>query len=339
MRIALVSAHTSPAAQPGTGDAGGMNVYLVALAERLRARRHQVTVVAESQDFSHFDVVHSHYWRSGLLALGQGVPWVHSMHTMGLVKNADGANPPEPTERIDAEHAIVRSAAGLVANTAVEAEQLVQFYGADPARVHVVHPGVDHAVFRPRPELREDDLVVFAGRIQPLKAPDVVLRAVALLGRRVRVVVIGGQSGSQSMDLRGLAASLGVDATFLPALPRAELAGWLAAATVVCVPSRSESFALIALEAQACGTPVVATRVGGLPTAVVDGVSGVLVDGREPRRWAHALDSLLVDRPRLEGMRSKALAHAEVFSWDATAEATLEVYESAMGPHPTWWGR
>lgn len=330
MRVALVSTHTLPSAQPGSGDAGGMNVYILELAKRLRSRGHHVELATRPRDLAGFDVVHTHYWRSALLAMDQDIPFVHSMHTMGLVKDAErGADQlSEPAARIEAERAVARAAARLVANTATEADHLVRLYGAERARIAVVHPGVDTDVFAPRPELRESDLVVFAGRIQPLKAPDLVLRAAALVDRPVRVAVIGGSSGPEAMQLPELAESLGVRAAFVPPVPHADLARWLAKATVVCVPSRSESFGLVALEALACGTPVIATRVGGLSTVVVDGVTGLLVDGHDARRWADAITRLLGDAAQRESMGAKAVAHASGFSWEAMVDATEAVYKS-----------
>lgn len=323
MRIAFVSMHSSPLAQPGGGDAGGMNVYIRELATRMRARGHEVEFVTEPRDLRMFDVVHSHYWKSGLVACGQGVPVVHSMHTLGLVKDADGT-PCEPADRIDAERRIVAAADRLIANTEVEADQLVSRYGADRARITVVPPGVDTEVFAPVADPTRD-YVVFAGRLQPLKGVDVLLRAAALLGA-VEVVVIGGLSGPAPYELGGLHDRV----RFLPPLPQPELARWLANAALVAMPSHSESFGLVALEGQACGTPVLAARVGGLPAVVVDGVTGVLVDGHDPARWAGALGQLLADPAQRAAMGAKAVVHAEGFSWDATAGALLSVYESAM---------
>lgn len=323
MRLALVSVHSSPVAQPGAGHAGGMNVYIRELATRVRARGHEVEFVTEPRDLGEFDVVHSHYWKSGLVAFGHGVPVVHSMHTLGLVKAAEGSHP-EPADRIDAELRIVAAADRLVANTTVEGDELVGRYGADRERIAVVHPGVDTEVFAPVADPSRD-YVVFAGRLQPLKGVDVLLRAAALLAD-VDVVVIGGRSGPAPYDLAGLHDRV----RFLPPLPQPELARWLANAALVAMPSHSESFGLVALEAQACGTPVLAARVGGLPTVVVDGVTGVLVDGHDPARWADALAGVLADPAQRAAMGAKAVAHAEGFSWDATASALLAVYESTM---------
>lgn len=403
----MLSAHTSPLEQPGSGDAGGMNVYVLELARRLAQRdvevevftratsRHLPLVVEAAPGVvvrhvtagpfegltkddlpsqlcgfvrdvlraevvagpDHFDLVHSHYWLSGqvgtVAAERWDVPLVHTMHTMAKVKNAhlaDGDRA-EPIGRVAGEEEIVRLADRLVANTQEERRELVDLYGAAPDRVDVVHPGVDLDVFRSgrRDEargvlgLRHDAAVLlFAGRIQPLKAPDVVLRAAAhlverdpALRERLQVVVVGGASGSgldRPTSLAELADELGVaDVVRMePAVTQAVLADWYAAADVVCVPSHNESFGLVAIEAQACGTPVVAARVGGLSTAVADGVSGVLVDGHDPRDYAAALEPLLTDRARRDALGDKAVAHAAGFGWDATVDRVLEVYARAM---------
>ncbi len=405
-RLAMISLHTSPLDQPGTGDAGGMNVYVIELAKRLvrhgievdiftRATssaldpvvaagdgitvRHihagpfegltknelpaQLCVFARevlrteaAQPLGHYDAVHSHYWLSGQVgALARdrwGVPLVHSMHTMAKVKNdalADGDSP-EPLAREIGEQQVVEAADMLIANTDIEAKQLIELYDADPARVEVVHPGVDLDVFRPveKAEARaglglpaDADVLLFAGRIQPLKAPDVLLRAVAVLlerepHRRSRFVVpvVGGPSGTgleKPQALADLAAELGVAdvVRFVPPVSQEELARWYAAATVVAVPSYNESFGLVAVEAQATGTPVVAAAVGGLTTVVRDERSGLLVPGHRAEDWANALHRVITDDALRTRLERGALEQARLFSWDATAEATLDVYEQA----------
>jgi D-inositol-3-phosphate glycosyltransferase len=211
---------------------------------------------------------------------------------------------------------------------------------------------VDLSVFRPasgglavrrRLGLAPDAVVLaFAGRIQPLKGPDVVLRAAASLLRlrpslagRLVVVIVGGPSGSEvgaPGRLAALASSLGISSCVrLEApCPQAELADWYRAADVVLVPSHSESFGLVALEAQACGTPVVAAAVGGLRTAVRDSVSGVLVDGHDPEVWARVLSDLLMSPARLVALSRGAREHAAAFNWPATAERLVGVYTGAM---------
>jgi len=420
-RIATLSVHTSPLEQPGTGDAGGMNVYIVEVSRRLAELGVEVEIFTRAtsgglppvvemepgvlvrhvvagplqglgkaelpaqlcaftagvlraeaqQEPGHYDIVHSHYWLSGqvgFLAKDRwGVPLVHSAHTLAKVKNsllADG-DIPEPRARVLGEEQVVDEADRLVASTAREAEELVQLYGADPRRVATVAPGVDLDQFRPdagadvgagaamggRPGAAArarlglaPDAVVFAfvGRIQPLKAPDVVLRAAArlldddpALRGRLTVLVVGGPSGSgleHPEALSSLAGSLGLAdvVRFEPPAAGERLADVYRAADAVVVPSYNESFGLVALEAQACGTPVVAAAVGGLPTAVRDGVSGVLVEGHDPADYAAVL-ARLVDAPALRARLARgALGHARRFSWSRTAEGLLATYRDAL---------
>jgi D-inositol-3-phosphate glycosyltransferase len=307
-----------------------------------------------SHDSGWYDLVHSHYWLSGqvgwLAKERWGVPLVHTMHTMAKVKNsllAEGDDP-EPALRAIGEAQVVDAADRLIASTASEAGQLVELYGADPARVDVVAPGVDLELFSPgsraearrRVEVAADaTMILFVGRIQPLKAPDVVLRAAAMLveadpalRERIVVVVVGGASGSASgpEDLWKLAVSLGIAdfVRFEHAAPQAALADYYRAADVTVVPSYNESFGLVALESQACGTPVVAARVGGLATAVADGASGLLVDGHDPADYARAVTAVVADRARRDQLSAGALAHARRFGWSATVDRILEVYRA-----------
>jgi D-inositol-3-phosphate glycosyltransferase len=403
-RMAMISLHTSPLAQPGAGDAGGLNVYVLETARRLGRRgidveiftratssrqapraeigdrvavHHLVAgpyegldkealpgqlcafaaglmrVVAHAPE-GHFDVVHSHYWLSGqvgfLAAERWGVPLVHTMHTMARVKNAHVASDdrPEPPGREIGEVQVVEAADALVANTDTEARDLVSLYAANPTRVHVVPPGVDLDVFTPgskaaaRAALGVDAdtaLILFVGRIQPLKSPDVLIRALARLardsriGRRVRLVLLGGASGTglEHPDApRQLAAGLGVAdrVEVLPPVGRPVLADWFRAADVVAVPSRSESFGLVAIEALACGTPVVAADVGGLPVAV--GPGGVLVQGHDPVVWAGVLGDLLDDPRHRESLSRNGVRHAAGFGWEATVDRLIEVYAAAV---------
>ncbi|MFG2824323.1 D-inositol-3-phosphate glycosyltransferase [Kitasatospora sp. NPDC048365] len=408
-RIAMLSVHTSPLHQPGTGDAGGMNVYIVELAKRLAEIDIEVEVFtrATSSDDApvvelapgvlvrhvtagpyeglikedlpaqlcafthavlrteaghrpgHYDLVHSHYWLSGqvgwLAAERWGVPLVHTMHTMAKVKNAalaDG-DTPEPAARVIGETQVVDAADRLIANTAEEAAELTRHYGARPEQLAVVHPGVNLDVFRPgdraaaraRLGLPQDAAVLlFAGRIQPLKAPDVLLKAVAQLlahrpelRERLVVPVVGGPSGTglaKPESLHKLAAQLGIGdvVRFHPPVGQAQLAEWYRAASALVMPSHSESFGLVALEAQACGTPVVAASVGGLPVAVGDGRTGTLVNGHDPEAWAHALEPYATDPALVTRLGQAAAHHATAFGWSASAATTADVYASALTP-------
>jgi D-inositol-3-phosphate glycosyltransferase len=404
-RVAMVTVHTSPLAQPGTGDAGGMNVYVLEVARQLAhrgiavdlftrttsaAQREVVEVepgvvvrhvaagpyeglskedlpgqlcafaagmmrVAAHAPAGYYDLVHSHYWLSGqvgwLAADRLGVPLVHTMHTMARVKNlhlADG-DEPEPLGREIGEAQVVDAADRLVANTHREARELVDLYDADPVRVSVAEPGVDLATFTPgsqavaRAELgvpQDAVLLLFVGRIQPLKAPDVLVKAAAELARRrpdlrdrLVVGILGGASGSGVRTPMGLDAlaerrGIGENIRLVPPVDRVTLAQWYRAADVVAVPSHSESFGLVAVEALACGTPVVASNVGGLPTAVGDG--GILVDGHDTADWATALGRVALDPGRRAGMSRRAAEHAAHFGWARTAARLEAVYAQAL---------
>jgi len=401
-RVAVLSMHTSPLDQPGTGDAGGLNVYVVETAKQLaelgvevevftRATRSDLAPVHElapgvlvrhltagpfeglakedlpgqlcaltggvlrveaQHEPGYFDVVHSHYWLSGqvgwLASERWDVPLVHSAHTLAKVKNlalAEG-DAPEPLGRVVGEQQVVDAADRLVANTTQEARDLVDLYDAEVDRVVTVAPGVDLEQFRPgeasgaRTRLGvppDAVLLLFVGRLQPLKAPDVLLRAAQdlveqdpALRDRVVVAVVGGPSGSglhRQAELEALAAQLDVTVRFEPPASAEVLRDWYVAADLVAVPSHNESFGLVALEAQACGTPVVATRVGGLTTTVRDGVSGLLVDGHGTAAWAGAIRQALAASSLLgEG----AVEHAASFSWARTAEGLLAAYREAL---------
>ena len=400
VRVAVLSVHTSPLAQPGTGDAGGMNVYVLQSALELARRGVEVEIftratsstdapvvrvapgvlvrnivagpfegldkydlptqlcaftagvlrVEANHEPGYYDIVHSHYWLSGqvgwLASDRWAVPLVHTAHTWAAVKNlslAEG-DTPEPALRAVGEQQVVDAADRLIVNTEDEAQQLVSLHHADPARIDVAYPGVDLKTFTPgdKAEARaalglslDEQVVAFVGRIQPLKAPDVLLRAAAKLSD-VRVVVAGGPSGSGLAvpdGLVSLADELGITdrVTFLPPQSRDQLVNVYRAADLVAVPSYSESFGLVAVEAQACGTPVVAAAVGGLPVAVRDGVSGVLVQGHDPVDWANAIGRTLELGP--ESLAEGALQHAATFSWAHTVDALLAGYTRAIADY------
>jgi D-inositol-3-phosphate glycosyltransferase len=404
--MAVLSVHTSPLAQPGSGDAGGMNVYVLQTALHLARRGVEVEIFTRAttsadpavvpvapgvlvrnvvagpfeglakndlptqlcaftagvlraeanHEPGYYDVVHSHYWLSGqvgwLARDRWAVPLVHTAHTLAAVKNAalaDG-DEPEPPLRAVGEQQVVDEADRLVVNTEDEARQLVSLHNADPGRIDVVHPGVDLTVFTPGDRLAarsalglapDRPIVAFVGRIQPLKAPDVLLRAVAMLPG-VDVVIAGGASGSGLAapdGLERLAADLGMAdrVIFLPPQSREQLANVYRAADLVAVPSYSESFGLVAVEAQACGTPVVAAAVGGLPVAVADGRSGTLVDGHDPARWAAAIAGQLASNA--DAFSRAAVAHAQQFSWDRTVDGLLGSYRRAIGDYANFTGR
>lgn len=401
LRVAMLSVHTSPLHQPGTGDAGGMNVYMVQLSRALAEHGVEVDLFTRCRGearpspdalgpgvrvrhleagpraalakedmpalvvpFSlallkqerRYDLVHSHYWLSGqagrIAAAGWRIPLVHTAHTLARVKNgalADG-DTPEPELRIRGEHQVVGSADRLIANTADEARALRELYAAEERRTEIVRPGVDLRTFGPgrgraaaraRLGLPADAFVpLYAGRIQPLKGPDVMVRAIAellrqdpRLRRRTVVPVVGGDSGAGPRgEAWELARELGVSDVLrhFPPVPQAELAQWYRAADVLVVPSRSESFGLVALEAQACGTPVLASAVGGLPTAVRDGVTGLLVRGNDPVEYARRLRWFAGRPQEAAEMGRAAVRHARNMSWHAAAARTLDVYRDVL---------
>jgi len=400
-RIATLMVHTSPLDQPGIGDAGGMNIYVLESAQRMAAMGVSVDIFTRRTDSAqpdiveispgvrvrhfecghgnltkeqlpahinglskeflrimkteNYDVIHSHYWISGKVAMPAakelGIPLVHTMHTMARVKNlnlAEGETP-EPMIRVQGETQVVAAANALIANTDAEGASLVSLYDACPDTVHVVSPGVDLYTFTPgesrgvaRAHIGQpaDALVVsFVGRIQPHKGPEVLIRATSELVKhtphlrhKLIVNIVGGASGANTEEvdrLKELTTWLAIDdvVRFSPPVPRVDLPQWYRASDLVIVPSYSESFGLVALEAQACGTPVVATAVGGLRTAVADGISGVLVDGHNPRAWSSVISRLLQEPQRRVLLSMGAIEHASHFGWDVTARGTLDIYD------------
>jgi len=404
-RVATLMVHTSPLDQAGTGDAGGMNIYVVEAAQNMAAQGVQVDIftrrnsadVADIVEFApgvrviqlnvgpvsgvtkeqlpklipelaaafkealskeQYDVIHSHYWISGKVAMPVAkefkIPLVHTMHTMARVKNLNLAEGevPEPMIRVQGETQIVAAADALVANTDAEAASLVSLYEACPDHVSVVSPGVNLKVFTPglgRVAARDivgldqaAHIITFVGRIQPHKGPEVLIRSIAELvshsphlRAKLIVNIIGGASGANQSEverLKELTSWLTIDdvVRFAPPIPREDLPNWYRASDLVCVPRYSESFGLVALEAQACGTPVVATAVGGLRTAVADGISGVLVDGHDPRAWSSVLARLLQEPQRRVLLSMGAVEHASHFGWDATSRGTLDIYDRVI---------
>jgi len=407
-KIATLMVHSSPLDQAGTGDAGGMNVYVVETAKKMaqagvgvdiftRANKPNLPdtveiaegvnvknlVAGPFEGFSkeelpsqlgaltsafmnyqkqlpkdYYSLLHSHYWISGQLGWvvseATGIPLIHTMHTTAKVKNLNLAQgeKPEPHTRAIGEEQVVKASAGLIANTDAEAASLVSLYDACPDRVFVVAPGVDLQSFSPadgksaaraRLNIAPDAiLLTFVGRIQPHKGPDVLLRAAArmishspYLRAKLAVVIIGGASGyvNELEKLKSLAKFLQIDDVthFVDPVSRQVLPDWYRATDLVCVPSYSESFGLVALEAQACGTPVVATAIGGLRTAVSDGISGSLVDGHDPKAWSAVISRLIAEPARRLLLSMGAIEHASHFGWEMTARKTLDVYDWALG--------
>jgi len=306
----------------------------------------------------YYSLLHSHYWISGqlgwMVSERTGTPLIHTMHTTAKVKNLNLADSekPEPQTRAIGEEQVVKASTGLIANTDAEAASLVSLYDACPDNVFVVAPGVDLQTFSPgsgksaaRVKLNiapDAIMLTFVGRIQPHKGPDVLLRAVSEmvthsphLKAKLAVVIMGGASGSgvnELESLKVLAKFLKIDDVthFIEPVSRDLLPDWYRASDLVCVPSYSESFGLVALEAQACGTPVVATAIGGLRTAVSDGISGSLVDGHDPKAWSAVISRLIAEPQRRLLLSMGAVVHASHFGWENTAHKTLEVYDWAL---------
>ena len=306
----------------------------------------------------YYSLLHSHYWISGqlgwMVSERTGTPLIHTMHTTAKVKNLNLADSekPEPQTRAIGEEQVVKASTGLIANTDAEAASLVSLYDACPDNVFVVAPGVDLQTFSPgsgksaaRVKLNiapDAIMLTFVGRIQPHKGPDVLLRAVSemvthspYLKAKLAVVIMGGASGSgvnELESLKVLAKFLKIDDVthFIEPVSRELLPDWYRASDLVCVPSYSESFGLVALEAQACGTPVVATAIGGLRTAVSDGISGSLVDGHDPKAWSAVISRLIAEPQRRLLLSMGAVVHASHFGWENTAHKTLEVYDWAL---------
>jgi D-inositol-3-phosphate glycosyltransferase len=389
--IAILSLHTSPLAQPGAGDGGGMNVYVRELSSALtraglacdvytrmwspdlpdevqvepglrvlhvpagpsaEVSKERLPALVDAfadgvrrrlDGDSPADAIHANYWLSGVaghrLKHELALPLVSTFHTLARVKAEN--DDPEPEARARAEADVIGCSDVILASCADEAAQLVRLYGADADRIELVPPGVEHAFFSPgstagaRSALGIGDVPVllFVGRIQPLKGLDVAVRALAALDDAAAMLVaVGGPSGSEGtaeLDrVHKLAADLGVieRVRFVPPQPHHLLSTYYRAADVVLVPSRSESFGLVALEAAACGTPVVAAAVGGLRTLVDHGRTGFLVEGREPDAFA-AFTGELLDNPALARSMSDAAArHAARYTWSTTAARLRRIY-------------
>ncbi len=393
-RVAVLSYHTSPLAQPGTGDGGGMNVYVRELASGLARLGHRVEVFTRREDprqsevvevepgfsvhhvtagparplargefLEHVgafgdavvaafrcggspDVIHANYWLSGLtghrLKHALDVPLVMTFHTLERVKAEQFLA--ESQERAEQEASIFGCADAVLASCDVEAEQLIRLYGADPSRVHVVPLGVEHAFFAPghRPQARRalgldvaGRLLLYVGRLQALKGVDLALETVIeqrRRGRAARLAIVGGPSGSDGREtlaaLHRRVEQAGVIEAVSFVAPQSHqlLSTWMRAADVTLVPSRSESFGLVALESSACGTPVVASAVGGLTTLVTPGRNGVLLTGRDPAEWSEAVD-WVADEGRATTLSTGAVLEARPYTWRAAAERFADLAE------------
>ena len=393
-RLAVLSYHTSPLAQPGTGDGGGMNVYVRELSSALARLGHEVDVYTR-RDNPHVreiefvepgfrvhhvtagpatpldregltdyvgqftdtvktlfrcsgapDAIHANYWLSGLaghrLKHELNIPLIMTFHTLERVK-ADTFEA-ESDDRAFQEAAIVACADAVLASCDVEAAQFVHLYNAEPSRVHVVPLGVEHAFFAPgyRPQARralgldaDAKMLLFVGRLQALKGADLALETLIELRRRgdhAMLAIVGGPSGPDGRDtlerLHRRVAEAGVIQHVMFVAPQHHrlLSTWMRAADVTLVPSRAESFGLVALESSACGTPVVASDVGGLTTLIEEGVTGYLIGERDETEWANVVEQAL-DSERATAMSNAAVLRARQYTWRRAGESLAAIIE------------
>lgn len=293
-----------------------------------------------------YDLIHAHYWLSGVAALSLreawGTPVVQMFHTLGRLKNSVARSPSErePDLRIAEEGRIVRSVDRIVASNAVERAHLVWYYGARVDRIRVAPCGVDTELFQPLSqevaqdllELLPGPLLLYVGRLQPIKGLEVLLEAMRYLPERVRLAIVGGEQdepeGSHGERVRAqvAAAGLGHRISFLGAQPQRRLRLFYAAADAVVMPSYYESFGMVALEAMACGTPVVASRVGGLATTVRDGVTGYLVPDGDPSALAARLAELVQSGEARARLGREAVRWATEHRWPCVAESVCRFY-------------
>jgi len=389
-RVAILSLHTSPLAQPGVGDGGGMNVYVRELvsalahagidcttytrawkenlpAEVLVEPNHKVVhiaagpvdlpksqlidivpeftagVLAHINDNGGTDIIHANYWLSGLsghvLKHELDIPLVSTFHTFERVKAQGGDPESELREKYETE--IIGCSDIICVSGTEEARQISDLYGTPPGTLEIVAPGVEHAFFAPGDkrgarkalELRDGPVLLFVGRIQPLKGVDVAVRSLAALRRSDAVlIIVGGASGTEGeteiVKVNALIDELGVrnQVRFVEPQPHHILSTYYRAADVVLVPSRSESFGLVALEAAACGTPVVANAVGGLLTIIDHGHTGFLVPDRQPDIFAKHIRQILDDPALSARMSAAAAERAKGYTWSFAAARLRRAY-------------
>lgn len=418
-RVAMLVVHSNPLAEPGSGDAGGMTVYVRQMAYSLALRGIEVDIftrrssagspaevtlrpgvrviqvqagapdlskeqipaylpefsanllkLVESSGIS-YDVVHSHYWLSGkvaaIVSARWEVPFVHTFHTLGREKNR--ARRPgdlmEPEFRLDGEARVISDACAIVASTAEERKALIELYSAHPERIHLIPPGVDHSTFRPddRETAKEalglagKKVMLFVGRLQPLKAADIAVEALGHLvdwGRLglddVRLLIVGGSSGQsgegETARLAKMVEDLGLAEAvqFIPAQPHHRLPAFYQAADVCLVPSYTESFGLVALEAQASGVPVVGSAVGGLKAIVRHGQTGFLVSPGASEAFAERAWMVLSDSRLSESMGRLAVCSSGDFAWDRSAGELHDLYTAGSrsndcSPSSMWSGK
>lgn len=384
-KLAVLSMHTSPLAQPGIGDGGGMNVYVREVSSALeeagisstvftrRVDKETPKVMAfgnglkvvqiDAGDFSlrkeelfsvvedftngveeflitedQHDALLANYWLSGSAAHqlkhNLNMPLITSFHTLARVKAASGDKSFGYEERIKVESEVIGCSDVILSNSSFETDQLVSHYGADSSRIEIVPPGVDHSIFNPACKsearrllnLSEQKTLLFVGRIQPLKGVDLAISTLAELeDKDARLILIGSSSGmegpSEQRRITKMVKELGLTnrVLFVEPQPHEKLVNWYRAADVLLMPSRSESFGLVALEAAACGLPVVASEVGGLQTIVENGLSGYLINDRDPWSYAAHVSKIIDDSGKAEEMSEEAVERSKLFTWSVTA--------------------
>ena len=396
-RIAVISFHGCPVARLGEEDTGGMNVYVLQLANELGRRGHLVDVYTRYHDpadpqvvhlgegvrvihleagpygepkanlhtylpqfignLSRFQqaenldyhLVHSHYWLSGragiTLSQSWSIPHVTTFHTLAEIKIRARSGEKESSLRKTSEKRVMDQVDAVVVSSAHEKQEMVRLYGASPHKIHVVAPGVDGDLFQPMEKveakrqvgLENKRVILSVGRIEPLKGLSLLLQAFAELEDRegVKLLVVGGQEKSRELNrLRSLAGELGIqeEVSFLGAMKQKELPVYYSAADVFVMPSYYESFGLAALEAMSCGTPVIASRVGGLQSLVDDGVNGYLVSWRCATPYTYRLETLLSNEDLRHNMGMAAREKARAMSWGLTAEKIVELFDCLIEP-------
>ena len=384
-KLAVLSMHTSPLAQPGIGDGGGMNVYVreasIALEEagisstiftrRIDSRTPTVTTIGKGikvvqieagssslrkedlfsvvdefkngvEDFlvneDHHDALFANYWLSGAAAHGLKhslrLPLLTTFHTLARVKGISVDKNVEYEYRSKIESEVIGCSDVILANSSFEMEQLITKYDADPSRIEIVPPGVDHSIFKPSSKkearaqlnLSADPILLFVGRIQPLKGADLAVLTLSELSHEdAHLVLVGGSSGPEGpreeKRIRQMVDDLGLTqrVTFIEPQKHEKLVNWYQAADVVIMPSKSESFGLVALEASATGVPVVASSVGGLQTIIEHDLSGYLIDDRDPLSYASYVSKIIDDSNKAESMSVEAIKKSRSFTWSVTA--------------------
>lgn len=394
MHIAEISVHSCPQRSPGTGDVGGMNLYILALSHEMNklgvevdifARRHdpdepEIININErtrlihipagaakdiakteiydclpefqanlqafmARDRAHYDVIRSHYWTSGLVAeklkSQLQIPHVITFHTLGAVKNRASGTAEEPELRIQAEKEIVEHADCIVTSTEEGKNNLIHLYGGQPQKIRVIPAGVDLDLFHPadREEARRvlaleeyRRVLLFAGRLQPFKGLDLLLHAMTYLPNHgtTRLLVVGGNAGKKDemVKMNSLVNDLGIGSMvgFVGPVEHDRMPTFYNAADICVVPSYHESFGMVAVEALASGTPVLASRVGGLATIVRDGETGYLFDERSPEVLATYLCLLMSENEIRKSMAQSARQSVEKYNWSATANSLFRLY-------------